>query len=279
MDRGMKTVIVLLILSLVLNLFVFTKMQETKEEFEKMRSSMTMMNENLNNTIANQDRYINNKLDEFVKGYSWVSNEEFLIDYDKTTDKEVHLNYHWSFKELEENANVYLICIDKNGNYIKEEASKQNNGIYIVSLILTPDNKYKYKIMTEGSTIRVGEEKEIPEDYYKPGIISISGMNYEESSGYLSNFELEVAQKGSLISGLYKPVKLQLVIYYNNNEKDTEELNIVSESLFTNVWSANLENFKNKPEKIDLEIIYENGHIESDEIWPKDVFSEKFKSN
>ncbi|MDF2678760.1 MAG: hypothetical protein K0Q97_3114 [Bacillota bacterium] len=278
MDRGMKTIIVLLILSLALNLFVFNRMQKTEEEFEKMRSSMTMMNENLNNTIANQDRYINNKLDEFVKENNWINNEEFLIDYDKTTDKEVHLNYQWSFKEVEEDANVYLICNDKNGNYIKEEATKQNNGIYTVSLILSPDNKYKYKITTEGSTLRVGEEKEIPEDYYKPGIISITSMSYEENSGYLRNFELEVTQKGSLISGLYKPVKLQVVIHYNN-EKDTKELNIVSESLFNNVWSAYLENFKNKPEKIDLEIIYENGHIESNEIWPKDVFSEKFKSN
>jgi hypothetical protein len=278
MDRGMKTVIVLLILSLVLNLFVFTKMQKTEEEFEKIRSSMTMMNENLNNTIANQERYINNKLDEFVIENSWISNEEFSIDFDKTTSKEVHLNYQCSFKELEENADVFIIYNDKNGNYVKEEATKQNNGMYTVSLNLLPDNKYKYKIMTEGSTLRVGEEKEIPEDYYKPGIMSITGISYEESNGYLRNFELEIAQKGSLISGLYKPVKLQVVIHYNN-EKETKELNLVSESLFNNVWSANLENFKNKPEKIDLEIIYDNGQIESNEIWPKDVFSEKFKSN
>lgn len=277
MDRGMKILIVLLVLSFVLNLFVFTRMQETEEELKKLRSSITMMYENLNNTIANKDRYINNKLDEFEKDNNWISNEEFLIDFDKTTDKEVHLKYQWSFKELEENAIVYLIYNDKNGNYIKEEATKQNNGMYTVFLILSPNNKYKYKIMTEGSTLRVGEEKEIPEDYYKPGTISISSMSYEESSGYLSNFELEVTQKGSPISGLYKPEKLQSVIYYNNNEKETVELNIVSESIFNNVWSAYLENFTNKPEKINLEIIYENGHVESDEIWPKDVFSEKFK--
>jgi hypothetical protein len=116
MDRGVKTVIVLLILSLVLNLFIFIRLQKTEEEFEKIRSSMTMMNENLNNTIANQERYINNKLDEFVIENSWISNEEFSIDFEKTSGKEVYVNYQCSFKELEENANVYIFSMIKMEN-------------------------------------------------------------------------------------------------------------------------------------------------------------------
>lgn len=39
--------------------------------------------------------------------------------------------------------------------------------------------------MSEGSVIKEIEEKEIPEDYYKPGRIEISDMSYEESNCYL----------------------------------------------------------------------------------------------
>lgn len=277
MDKGMKAIVGLLIFSIVLNFFIYTKLQKTENEVKNLRNNMSASYENLNNSISQIDRYVSSRLDEFVNDNSWVINEEFIIDYEKTTNKEVHLDFQWSFNEIEESAKVYLVYSDEIDKYEKKEAIKQDSGMYETSLILYPEKEYKYKIMSEGSVIKATEEKEIPEDYYKPGRIEISGMSYEESNGYLQNFAIGVTQQGNLISGLYKPEKLQLVINYKNNEKEISEFQLESESLFTNIWSANIDSFKDKTESIVLEIKYENGHIESNEIWPEDKFSEKLK--
>ncbi|MDF2881864.1 MAG: hypothetical protein K0R54_2421 [Clostridiaceae bacterium] len=242
MDKGMKAIVGLLIFSIVLNFFIYTKLQKTENEVKNLRNNMSASYENLNSSISQIDRYVSSRLDEFVNDNSWVINEEFIIDYEKTTNKEVHLDFQFSFNEIEESAKVYLVYSDEIGKYEKKEAIKQDSGMYKTSLILFPDKEYKYKIMSEGSVIKATEEKEIPEDYYKPGRIEISDMSYEESNGYLQNFaQLE------------------------------------SESLFTNIWSANIDSFKDKTESIVLEIKYENGHIENNEIWPEDKFSEKLK--
>jgi hypothetical protein len=240
---------------------------------------MSASYENLNNSISKIDRYVSSRLDEIVNDNSWVINEEFIIDYEKTTDQEVYLDIQWSFNEIEESAKVYLVYSDESGKYVKEEAIKQDNGMYKSSLILFPDKIYKYKIMSEGSVIKAIEEKEIPEDYYKPGKIEISDMSYEESNSYLQNFAIDVTQQGNLISGFYKPEKLQLIINYKNNEMEISEFQLKSESLFTNIWSAKIDSFKDKTESIVLEIKYENGYIDSNEVWPKDKFSEKLKYN
>lgn len=279
MDRGMKAVIVLLILSILVNLYTVNRLKKTENEVKAMRNNINTIYTNLDNSIVGVNNYIDNKLDEFTKENSWIVNEEFIIDYKNTTSEEVHLDIQWSFNELEKNAHVYVVYGDEKGNYKKEEATESDNGVFTASLILSPENNYKYKIMSEGSTVRVGEEKEVPEDYYKPGTISITGASYEESNGYLQDFEIEVTQQGSLISVFYKPEKLQLIINYRNNERETSEFQLISESLFTNIWSAKIESFKDKPESIILEIIYENGYIDSNEVWPEDKFSERLKYN
>lgn len=104
-------------------------------------------------------------------------------------------------------------------------------------------------------------------------------MSYEESNGYLTGFEIEVTQHGNLISVFYKPKKLQLIINYRNNEKEMKEFQLTSESLFTNIWSTTIDSFKDKAESIIMEINYENGSVDSAEVWPKDKFSEKLKDD
>jgi len=281
MGKGMKAIVVLLIFSIVFNFFIFTRLQETENEVKNLRNDMSAIYENLNNSISKIDSHVSSRLDEFIEDNSWVMNEEFIIDYEKTTNQEVYLDIQWSFNQIEESAKVYLIYSDESGKYVKEKAIKQDNGMYKSSLILFLDKIYKYKIISEGNVIRAGEEKEIPEDYYKPGRIEISDMSYEESNGYLQDFAIEVTQQGNLISGFYKPEKLQLTINYRinyrNNEKEITDFQLKSESLFTNIWSANIDIFKDKAESIALEIKYENGYIDINEVWPKDKFSEKLK--
>jgi preprotein translocase subunit YajC len=279
MDKGMKVIVALLIFSIVFNFFIYTRFQETESEVKNLSNNMSASYENLNNSISKIDRHVSNRLDEFVNDNSWVISEEFIIDYEKTTNQEVHLDIQWSFNEIEESAKVYLVYSDESGKYVKEEAIKQDNGMYKSSLILFPDKIYKYKIMSEGSVIKAIEEKEIPEDYYKPGRIEISDMSYEESNGNLQSFAIDVTQRGNLISGFYKPEKLQLIINYRNNKMEISEFQFKSESLFTNIWSAKIDSFKDKTESIVLEIKYENGYIDSNEVWPKDKFSEKLKYN
>jgi len=277
MDKGMKAIVVLIIFSIVLNFFIYTRLQETENEVKNLRNNMSASYENINNSISTIDKHVSSRLDEFLNDNSWVINEEFIIDYEKTTNQEVHLDIQWSFNEIEESAKVYLVYSDESSKYVKEEAIKQDNGMYKSSLILFPNKIYKYKIMSEGSVIKAIEEKEIPEDYYKPGRIEISDMSYEESYGYLQNFAIDVTQQGNLISGFYKPEKLQLIINYRNNAKEISEFQLKSESLFTNIWSANIDSFKDKTESIVMEIKYENGYIDINEVWPKDKFSEKLK--
>lgn len=57
------------------------------------------------------------------------------------------------------------------------------------------------------------------------------------------------------------------------------EFQLKNESLFTNILSEKIDSFKDKTESIVLEIKYENGYIDSNEVWPKDKFSEKLKRN
>lgn len=279
MNKGLKAIAALLIFSIVLNFFIYTRLQETENEVKNLRNNMSASYENLNNSISTIDKHVSSRLDKFVNDNSWVINEEFTIDYEKTTSQEVYLDIQWSFNEIEESAKVYLVYSDESDKYVKEEAIKQDNGMYKSSLILFPDKIYKYKIMSEGSVLKAIEEKEIPEDYYKPSKIEISGMSYEESNGYLRNFEIYVTQQGNLISGFYKPKKLQLIINYINNEMETSEFQLRSESLFTNIWSAKVDTFKDKAESIVLEIKFENGYTDSNEVWPKDKYSEKLKHN
>lgn len=275
MDKGLKKIEIMLVLSLLINFFILVRLQETENEVKNLRNNISVIYENLNGTISSIDGHVSRQLNEFIENNSWVINEKFIIDYEKTTSKEVYLDIQWAFNEIEKDAMVYLVYSDASGKYVKEEAVKNNNGMYESSLALIPDKNYKYKIISEGSTIKSTEEKEIPEDYYKPGRIEISDMSFEESNGYINNFAIELTQQGNLISVFYKPEKIQLIINYRNNEKETVEFQLINESLFTNIWSASIENFKDKAESVIIEITYENGYVDSHEVWPKDKFSEK----
>lgn len=161
MYKGMKTIIILLIFSIVLNFFIFARFQKVQNEVKNLHNNMSSIYENLNNSIFDMDRQVSSRLDEFLEYNTWIKNEEFIIDYENTTNQEVYLDIKWSFNEIEENANVYLIYSDKSGKYVKKEAIKQDNSTYKSSLILLPDKNYKYKIVSEGSIIKSGEEKEV----------------------------------------------------------------------------------------------------------------------
>jgi len=277
MERGKKILMALLIISLVINISTFSKIGRIENKIQSLSSyisDMDRQNDYLHNSVLDLSRNLN----DIKEGNKWITLEEFLLDIDSSSKDEIHLDLQWGFSDIEKDAKVYLLYgTEETEDFTKILATKYKDGIFTAPLALSPKYNYRYKIMAEGSTIKSGDIKEIPNRYYKPAPVMVNSMGYGGSgSNSFNNFDIEVSQMEKIVFDLFKPKRIQLKVFREGRVDKVLDLKILKQDeRFGTVWGTKIESFENPPSSIVLEVEYPDGRIDSGEVWPEDKYSEK----
>lgn len=276
MEKKIKLAIILLILSVSLNVTTFMRVKEAENKIENLRNEINVIYNNMENSISSANRNIDRKLEEFVNNNSWIINEEFIFDEEKSKSDEIHVDLQWSFSEIQEGSNVFLTYKSEIDNDVKVEAIKKDNGVYSAHLVLSPKEYYKYKIIVEGQNFRVGEEKNVPERLYMPEPLELISWGYGRGNNEIQNFTIEILQK-SIKSSIFSPARVQLIINYKDGDKEVKDFENIDSNEEITMLKGHIESFEKQPETIYLEVKYKDGNIESEEVWPVNrFFDEKY---
>ncbi|SCY00528.1 hypothetical protein [Alkaliphilus peptidifermentans] len=259
MERKIKILTWLVVASLAVNVYSFLRADRMENNFI---DRLNNLERNVTHTLGNETRSFYYHLNELKNANEWVISKSFQPIAEVSSPNELHFDLQWTLSEVEKDANVLLLYRYKNQpDWLKVLADDIGINEFSAPLILSPDNDYEYKIVSEGSLIKATEAIEISSEYYKPTPLNNSGSGSSSSNGKLSSFDISYSQLHPALFDFYmiKDVEAKL---YIDNEYESIPLR-VSNMYDRKEWSLDFptEYLVTKPTAIILVIEYEDGAI------------------
>ncbi|RXJ04139.1 hypothetical protein DS745_01780 [Anaerobacillus alkaliphilus] len=267
-----KILIGLIIISLFINYFSFSKIGQLQERLEYMENSIRWNTDSTRSSIYD----LSHQLNEQKELAKWIINEEFVPNYEESTEEAIHLYMTWAFREIETNANVSLFYRQKNSDdWIEVEALHHSGTNYRVPIVLSPFYNYEYQIVAEKSIVKSGEITEIPPRMYKPMPMMSNGYGYSsDHNGNMTDFSSNIAFSEPPLFDFYK-MKHGFIEAYDGDtviRKQPFELEYPDVETEFQQWVANIELNGKTVTSIRLVVEYHNGTIHEGEIWPNDTY-------
>lgn len=267
MEKKIKILVVLAVLSLVVNCYSILRLGIIKDNVT------SKLNTSLNNEIKVLRRDINvlsRNINEIKQIDSWVIYKEFKPNKEVSSRSQIYLELEWSLKEIEKNANVYLLYRSKSKteDWKKVTANSMGNNKFRASLVLSPEKNYEYKLISEGELVRTNNISEISSEIYKPASLEYAGGSNSSVDGKLINFKMEFAQK-TVFFDFYQIKSISAKIYQDN---DLEIITLEQEeTLDEEEWVLDMSSIDldKTITSVILEIEYKDGITEEKNITAK----------
>lgn len=254
--------VMLLIVSLGINVFIWLEVKDIKESQTSMARRDQVDSIGLSVSDAVQT------LEGFAKEQQWIQENAFLLDKEKSSTNTMVVNAKFTFSTMEQNQSPHLLYREKGAQDWRQIELEQKGILnYAVELNLVPLIEYEYQLLTSGEQKRASDVRTIPYNIYgapkwkeeiKP-IISNSGE---------IEFKILVFMNQNWPVPEMEPENVTLMLEADGKELKNLPLHKESESS-SDTWSVRLN--INDYAVIDgleafIEVEYQNGLQRKDDI-------------
>jgi len=166
---------------------------------------------------------------QIVEENKWVVNQEFKPNAGASSPQEIHLDIEWTFKEIEEDANVFLLYrAESETEWTEVPAQNKGMGTFAAPTILSPKEKYEYQAIAKGSTLRTGEIDQIPGEFYRLMPLMPSFHDFYDSERTINGDMVKVTlQFRPPLYDFYKPIKAKAKVYRHDELLDEFEPRLI----------------------------------------------------
>jgi hypothetical protein len=278
-----KLILGLLAASIVINMHSLTRLGRLEEQIYSQANHLSSQIGGVLSRVSS----IEESLLQLQEGAKWVMAGEFRPDTENSTPTEIHLNYEWSFREVEQGARVYLLYRTETGDWTKIEAANIGGSTYSAHLVLSPWEQYQYQVVAEGGGLQAGEVSNIPERYYRP-IAPLPKISTSVVNNVLKDIEVSIHQRELPVFDFFRIRKARVKVYRGEWKESgvvepQELLRVVElQPLGSDAgrpvpekgWSGSVELDGSGELLLYLEVEYGDGTIQEGEIWPEDRFED-----
>lgn len=263
-SKTLTILIAVVSLSLVINYFNIEKIKVLEQLVEGQEIELRNLS-----TRMDQVAWQVNNVKEAEK---WIADIFFEPNKEQSTPNDIVLDVQWEVRESENGATVTFLYRGTDDDEWEEvEAAVIDFNTFQASIHLDPKKDYEYQILSVGLLNKTSEVDNIPTHLYKPSPVLISSRYSAWSStasphelGKLKRFEASFTQE-DVAFDFYKVKEVKAHYYIDEALQKTETLERTKNANNVDEWSV-----VSGPEitLIKLEIIYENGDVQWEEIYP-----------
>ncbi len=270
---------VIVAISLVLNIFLVSKIMRVEEQVNQLSHEQYSMI----NRIENQSSNIGYMLDEFKREQSWISSIRMDIDTEGLPEKPAALDFEWQVKELMVNSEVffhYKYGLEK--EYRKVAAIDQGNGLFkakiAMNLPLEPEWHTSFSFSSNQLEMERTIEERNHQEYQK---YELSFYITVESDQLLKSSNIQTEHIGYLGTSYYGMIEA-----YGHQHDSGYHITVNRPSYYgetnmslTDVYLVKYQNGKLlEEEKLLLNEYINDGYMEMDEVvvFEKSSSDEKF---
>ncbi len=268
-NKFSKMVFALLTISLLFNYVTIQKVND----LEKMVDFYSGEYRNLSDDMMQFNLSLSQQIHDLTEAAKWIEQVDFEPNQVESDPENIVLKLRWSLRENEEGAVISLLYKgEQDEGWEEVQADPLDLNTFHATIHLNPKKDYDFRISSKGRVNQLSEIDEIPEHYYKPTSVALTGIYSTWSSsspndrGKLTHFEASYSQE-HVAFDFYKVKEIKAHYYVDEQLQKTETLTKTKNANNFDEWSL-----KADPEitLIKTEIIYENGEIEWHEIDPYD---------
>jgi hypothetical protein len=258
MEKRINFIIVIILLSLGLNIYLFMDFRYIKQQVQGIVSDSST------NGISSEISTLTRKINEIKEENKWIMSKDFIPNTEASSPETIHLDLEWSFKEIEKGANVTVLYRNKSdSDWTKVQAVHLKENFFRAPFILSPKYEYEYQIVAEGTSIKTSEIAKIPTDIYRKEPLEPISLSFSEDDKDIATITIGYKKK---LFDFYKPQRAEAKIFKDSKLVSTVELEFenTNEQTYTQI------EFIKDATKILLEYEYEDGQIYLAEIFPID---------
>ncbi|ACB84304.1 hypothetical protein [Natranaerobius thermophilus] len=278
-DSRFKLLLTLLIISLAINVYGFLRVVQLEDEITQVSHKVNNENQRMYRSINS----IQENLYNLEKEQQWILSEEFSVDQEKSSPEEIIMELSWSFREIEEDADVYL-------EYSKDDQDEEawerltvvqiDDLTYSASLELDPKEDYNYRYIAKGDHTRVSEDTTLSARHYRPQpALPISFSSGEDPQGNIKGFDMELSN--TALDGpeldFFNIEEAFLDVKYDTGQENSYEFEPGTRKERDEeipIFEI-AKTFDEEVERINLRVIYNDGTVHQGEMWPQEEYIEK----
>ncbi|MFV8828483.1 hypothetical protein [Alkalihalobacterium sp. APHAB7] len=213
MKRTVNVIVVVVIASLLFNLYSIVKMNQLGKELEYLRESYSRTEWQMVNEVSG----IQQQLYEWRESDKWIADIHFLPDIEATSHRAIYLDVQWTFKELESDADVvFSYKKDEEAEWREVVASLMSGTTYEAAIQIDPKFSYVYKIDSVGSLNRGTGTEYLPVDLFQSRGLTISYSTF--MSGKTTHFEAIIEQRDVWFD-FYKVEEAKAYVHLNDGSQ------------------------------------------------------------
>lgn len=258
-----NTLTKLLFVSILINIFSFTQINNLKESVRDLKSIIYDTQTTVNR--------MNHKIDQMKKEDQWVQKIDFNIDPSKPSGYNAKANVEVIFKRLTDTDTPFISIKKKNEEKWAEIPLKESDALtFKADLYLDCRYEYKYKVYTKGTESKSTDIDIIPDKLYKVPDFKIEyGFSRKDVEMNL-HFEYKLKNDDLM------PNEVSLIINEVGNSKTyTYDFKPIDDLRMLQAWNVTLLkkelNLDNKYEAY-ISVVYGNGYKKDTDL--SDAFND-----
>ena len=271
MDNSKKILVSLLVISLILNLYVISRIGGLQQEFYQLSNNISNTYGNLPHQISS----VRHSIDAMYRETQWLVSDEFLPGEETTGADNIHLLYEFTLREIEEptDASVFYRAGGR-GDWLEIPAEYLGGNTYKTEFFISGDEDYRFKIAAAG---QVTELKSISPWVYRRQEAEYTGQS---SSGNQNQLEMEFYfNQRPVLFDFYNVDQIRMHLYRDGKLMETIEGVDAPNHYYGDDQKIWVLTYKGKldydQDKLVVEIIYRDGFVVEEEIWPHERYVER----
>ncbi|MGF7186910.1 hypothetical protein GGQ84_003046 [Desulfitispora alkaliphila] len=268
MEKKIKVLTWLVIVSIALNLYSFSRLNQMENNL-----STHIDRSVYNNThwLQSQVGSIQRSISEIQEDNKWIRSIDFRANENDSSPKKINMDVEWTFKEIEKEPNVLFQYREKGQgkDWTKIPAVQKGSTNFSASVILSPDKDYEYQLVSKGNLVKSEAITDIPGQYYKPVPLRKVGAGASSTGDgrKLMNYSANFAQVEPVLFDFYRIKDVKAIIITNGEQQTAVP---VTESTHPYSTAHKREWILELPEElldeditqVILEVEYEDGTIQ-----------------
>jgi hypothetical protein len=196
---------------------------------------------------------------------TWITASSFSPDLAKSSPEEIYLDIEWSFSELAKGAEVYILYRQEEETEWKRADARSVGGpSYRATLVLSPQFRYLYQMVTVGSALRATTPTVVPAEHYRP--IPPILDSYGPSTG--GGIHMLFTQPAGVLLDFFKVQGITAIFLKDSEEYRRVDAKRGSYGYGGSDTSWMLELFVIGFDRVEIEVSYGDGTVHHAEIWP-----------
>ncbi|MGP4039799.1 hypothetical protein ACTWP4_07845 [Gracilibacillus sp. D59] len=151
-------ILIALIISLIINVMMFSKIKNVEEEIRYLTENQTM----LSNSVNSQSGMIQQELDQFIEEQSWISPVTMETDKKQLANGSTDITFAWQLKVFHKDSEVmFHYKYGKTEEFIEIPANEETEGMFQVQVPVEMELKPEWQVNVHASSGNSHSLKEI----------------------------------------------------------------------------------------------------------------------